>query len=75
MELFKGLYGKASPDMSNFENWGHFSQVVWKDTKSVGCYTQACPNGLENVGEGVGKHFTVCNYSPPGKHMSRICWE
>ncbi|KAI9873925.1 MAG: hypothetical protein M1830_010385 [Pleopsidium flavum] len=65
MELFQD-YGQATPDMSNFEGWGHFSQIVWKDTKSVGCYTQACPGGLANVGSKTPKFFTVCNYSPPG---------
>lgn len=41
IELFPG-YGSDSPDMSNFEKWGHFSQVVWAKTKKVGCYTQIC---------------------------------
>ena len=60
-------YG-VEPDMSNFEEWGHYSQIVWKSTTSVGCYTQYCPNGLANVGSGVSPYFTVCNYSPPGKY-------
>jgi hypothetical protein len=63
-------FGVASPDMSNFEKWGHFSQIVWKSTTSVGCYTQYCPNGLANTGSGVSPYFTVCNYSPPGEHQS-----
>ncbi|KAJ9493483.1 hypothetical protein LTR99_006141 [Exophiala xenobiotica] len=58
-------YG-IEPDMSNFEKWGHYSQIVWKSTTSVGCATQYCPNGLANVGSGVSPYFTVCNYSPPG---------
>ena len=63
---YDGLYGEASPDMSNFEHWGHFSQIVWANTDSVGCHTQYCPNGLANVGDNVPPYFTVCNYSPPG---------
>ncbi|EXJ93633.1 hypothetical protein A1O1_02025 [Capronia coronata CBS 617.96] len=58
-------YG-VEPDMSNFEKWGHYSQIVWKSTTSVGCATQYCPNGLANTGSGVSPYFTVCNYSPPG---------
>ncbi|KAL2395834.1 pathogenesis-related protein [Exophiala dermatitidis] len=58
-------YG-VEPDMSNFEKWGHYSQIVWKSTTSVGCATQYCPNGLANVGSGVSPYFTVCNYSPAG---------
>lgn len=58
-------YG-SEPDMSNFEKWGHYSQIVWKSTTGVGCYTQYCPGGLANTGGGVSPYFTVCNYSPAG---------
>lgn len=64
---FKNLYGQANPDMSNFGNWGHFSQIVWKGTSKVGCATQYCPKGLANVGPYTPPYFTVCNYGPPGK--------
>lgn len=64
---FYPAYG-VEPDMSNFARWGHFSQIVWKSTTNVGCYTQYCPNGLGNVGTAnIRPYFTVCNYSPPGK--------
>ena len=59
-------YG-SEPSMANFHLWGHFSQIVWKSTTSIGCATQYCPNGLANTGGGVSPYFTVCNYSPPGK--------
>ncbi|THX91672.1 PR-1-like protein [Aureobasidium pullulans] len=48
VSYFNGLYGQAQPDMSNFHNWGHFSQIVWKGTSKVGCATQYCPKGLAN---------------------------
>jgi uncharacterized protein YkwD len=35
---------------------GHFTQVVWRDTREVGCGHAAC-NGLE---------LWVCQYDPPG---------
>ncbi|KAI4171202.1 MAG: hypothetical protein LQ343_004408 [Gyalolechia ehrenbergii] len=41
MELFPG-YGSDSVDMSNFEKWGHFSQMLWQITQKVGCYTYTC---------------------------------
>ena len=28
--------------MKDFEKWGHLSQIIWKDTTSVGCYTSSC---------------------------------
>ncbi|KAI9774850.1 MAG: hypothetical protein M1840_000066 [Geoglossum simile] len=60
-------YGAASPDMSNFEAWGHFSQIVWKDTDRIGCATQQCPNGVSGAGNNVPPYFTVCNYRKTGK--------
>ena len=65
-------YG-SEPDMSNFEKWGHYSQIVWKSTTAVGCATQYCPNGLANTGGDVSPYFTVCNYSPPGTSLPPPC--
>lgn len=65
---FNNLYGQANPDMTNFEKWGHFSQLVWKGTTKVGCATQYCSGGLANVGQYVSPHFTVCNYGSPGNY-------
>ena len=61
---FGNQYGDAHP--TGFESWGHFSQLIWKNTDHVGCATQYCPNGLGNTGSHVKPYFTVCNYSPPG---------
>jgi len=57
-------------DMTDFEKWGHYSQMVWKNTQSVGCAVVQCPNGLANTGTGVSPWMTVCNYSPPGEFFS-----
>lgn len=61
---FGNQYGVADP--TGFESWGHFSQLVWKNTGQVGCATQYCPGGVGNTGSNVPPYFTVCNYSPPG---------
>lgn len=66
VNYYTNLYGEDSPDMSNFEKWGHFSQIVWQETTKVGCATQYCSGGLANTGANVPPHFTVCNYNPPG---------
>ncbi|KAJ9656263.1 hypothetical protein H2201_008595 [Coniosporium apollinis] len=63
---FEGEYGKVDPDMSDFHGWGHFSQIVWKETTQVGCATVDCPNGLGGAGSGVAPYYTVCNYLMPG---------
>lgn len=73
-------YGQASPDMTLFQKWGHFSQVVWGTTQSVGCYSYTCnpTNDCQANGQpylantqcgpgGVPAINHVCNYYPPGK--------
>lgn len=66
--LYSAFYGQE-PDMSNFEAWGHFTQIVWKDTTHVACATYDCSSsGLANTGGGVSPYFTVCNYKGPGNY-------
>ncbi|KAL4989358.1 CAP domain-containing protein [Aspergillus falconensis] len=67
MGYYENLYGQATPDMSLFEKWGHFSQIVWKGTTEVGCATVSCPS-LGNVDSASAVPFTVCNYSPAGNY-------
>jgi hypothetical protein len=61
-------YGKDSPNMANFEKWGHFSQLVWAETKKVGCATHFCEPGTMS---GLGSWYTVCNYYPAGMLSSQ----
>ncbi|CAK7273143.1 hypothetical protein SEPCBS119000_005493 [Sporothrix epigloea] len=57
-------YGESNPDMSNFEAWGHFSQVVWAATTEIGCASQYCAPGT--IYSGMGSWFTVCDYRSQG---------
>lgn len=54
-------YGEAaSYDFSNpgfSSTTGHFSQLVWKSSRLLGCGAAAC---------GDGRQFVVCNYNSPG---------
>ncbi|XP_010539449.1 PREDICTED: pathogenesis-related protein PR-1-like [Tarenaya hassleriana] len=43
------------------EMCGHYTQIVWRDTKRLGCARVVCDNGL-----GV---FITCNYDPPGNYI------
>ncbi|KAF9906131.1 hypothetical protein EC991_000927 [Linnemannia zychae] len=43
-------------------NTGHFTQVVWKGTKSVGCAKKACSKWT----------IYICNYDPPGNYLGRF---
>jgi hypothetical protein len=56
-------YGQDTPDISNFEAWGHFSQIIWKDSTRIGCATQYCD---ANTIFTMGSWYTVCNYLPAG---------
>lgn len=57
-------YGQKSPDMSNFDTWGHYTQVIWKGTTKLGCAVQFCPDG--QMVDGMDAWYMVCNYGPPG---------
>ncbi|OIV96114.1 hypothetical protein TanjilG_13046 [Lupinus angustifolius] len=39
---------------------GHYTQVVWRNTKSIGCAKVRCNNGGT---------FITCNYYPPGNYL------
>lgn len=58
MPLYAGLYGESEPSGSGY---GHFTQVIWKDSTSVGCGTVDCTSSS------LGMWYTVCNYWPAGK--------
>jgi pathogenesis-related protein 1 len=46
-------------------SFDHYTQMVWKDTKEVGCATGPVNGKTSNGNSGV-QVFLVCRYSPPG---------
>lgn len=65
-------YGQE-PDMSKFGSFGHFTQVVWSTTTTIGCFVADCSKtGLANVGSNVPPYLTVCNYGPPGNYIGNF---
>ncbi|OAQ32826.1 PR-1-like protein [Linnemannia elongata AG-77] len=58
-EVSKYNYNRPGFSMAT----GHFTQVVWKNTKSVGCAKKFCP----------GSNWTIyiCNYDPPGNYQGQ----
>jgi hypothetical protein len=55
----------AFPNISNTGKWedaGHYTQLVWRDTTDVGC---------AGTDDGHGLYRLVCRYSPPGNVMGQ----
>lgn len=53
------LYSYTNPQFSKAT--GHFTQLVWKSTRKVGCAVVSC-NGLH----GTPGKYVACEYSPAG---------
>jgi len=49
---------------------GHFTQLVWGNTRYVGCGVTLCPNGL-NGWTNRASTIVVCDYWPPGNYGGR----
>ena len=46
--------------LSNWQPAGHYTQLVWRDTRMLGCGKAQCQ----------GRFILVCNYDPPGNVLS-----
>lgn len=55
----KQFYNYASNSCAPGQVCGHYTQVVWRNSQSVGCGSAACPGGGT---------FVVCSYNPPGNY-------
>ena len=49
---------------------GHYTQIVWRDTKAVGCARQVC-NGDSPFKDSRPWEFWVCRYGPRGNILGR----
>ena len=52
------------------ESTGHFTQLVWKNTRQVGCGAVNCDNNDDD--NGAHGWFMVCEYDPPGNVVGRF---
>lgn len=67
LPFMTGSFGLASLSDDVFHQVGHFTQVVWQDTTSVGCVSIDCGANMKVGGAPSSLNkFTVCNYAPPG---------
>ncbi|RSH87502.1 uncharacterized protein EHS24_000010 [Apiotrichum porosum] len=61
------LYDWSNPVYS--DSTGHFTQVVWKDTTSLGCsWTTCTASEIFGSSESYNGVYLVCNYYAPGNY-------
>ena len=61
------LYNFKDPSKSATKNVFHFTQMVWKDTKQLGCGRAVCKKNSPFLEYPNGEWtYVVCNYFPPG---------
>ena len=59
----KADYDYASNRCTPGKMCGHYTQLVWKDTKQVGCAIAVCPDSKDQV--------WVCQYQPAGNWIGQ----
>ena len=64
-----GDYDLAANTCKRSKVCGHYTQMVWRDTRHVGCAIQHCDKGAP-FGSGPWT-LVVCNYEPPGNVVGR----
>lgn len=67
----RGKYDFSDPHFG--QDTGHFTQLVWKATTSLGCGRQECgqPNERNQAKGTAPGWFLVCEYWPPGNVNSK----
>lgn len=50
-----------SPKYAFDANTGHYTQIVWRATKRIGCASASCS----------GRSVVVCRYDPPGNYLGQ----
>ncbi len=51
---------------------GHYTQIVWKTTKRLGCAVTICPANSSPFASVSGPwDFWVCNFAPPGNYVGQ----
>ncbi len=60
-ESEKTYYHGQTLNPSNWYESGHYTQIVWENTKQIGCAKIECNGDL----------IVVCNYNPPGNVLGQ----
>ncbi|CAH8512596.1 unnamed protein product [Dicrocoelium dendriticum] len=51
------------------KNIAHYTQLVWAETRSVGCHIEKCSKLHTKDGIVKNAYYTVCKYWPPGNYV------
>ncbi|KAL0063562.1 hypothetical protein AAF712_009571 [Marasmius tenuissimus] len=65
----KGWTDESSEYDPKNPQYSHFTQVVWKSTKQLGCATAKCGNIFPGSSDAV---YLVCEYDPPGNVIGQF---
>ena len=55
-------YDYGSNSCTHHQACLHYTQVMWRNSKRLGCGVSRCPNG---------GRFITCNYDPPGNYIGQ----
>jgi pathogenesis-related protein 1 len=61
-----GVNATCSNACSRYGGCGHYTQLVWRKTRRVGCGVAECTSGSTK------RSYWVCNYDPPGNYIGQL---
>jgi pathogenesis-related protein 1 len=63
-------YDRATNTCAPAKVCGHYTQLVWRSTRQVGCATVRCTTGSPFPGGGAW-WYVACDYAPPGNYVGQ----
>jgi hypothetical protein len=66
-----GNYDYASNTCATGKVCGHYTQLVWRTTTSVGCAAKVCNDNSPFGSQYPNWYLVVCDYSPPGNYAGQ----
>lgn len=66
----KSNYNYANNTCAPGAMCGHYTQLVWANSKNLGCAIQDCPK-INGINWPNGGTFVVCQYTPPGNYIGQ----
>jgi hypothetical protein len=64
-------YDYSSNSCAAGEVCGHYTQMVWRSTREIGCGIANCSTGSPFGAQFPNWTYVVCNYNPPGNYSGQ----